>query len=242
MRKIIASILFIIYISLISGVELKDDGITLLNATDELYLNIDLIIPQENIDYGYYIDDNIIEEYNPLVISLFSEKIVNQNINFIADYFMPAIYRLKNHTPTNYYLSYGLYEITTSVDLHGWHQDPTYINKPDHDIRFIMFADDSINTRLTQFSRGSRDIMPNRDTIPIHSLLLDYPIEYRTMYMGADLNQINIPNIKDNKRIIIGFDNYRVLHRTPKIFEKIIQNRRIYSFQFNWYDKDQYIP
>ena len=239
MKRIIASVLFLIYLSFISGFELEEYGITLFNSTDELYENIELMVPQEEKSYGYYIDDNIIEEYNPLEISLLPEKIINKNINYISDYFMPAIYKLKGHIPTNYYLSYGLYDITMPPDIHGWHQDPTYINNPDHDIRFILFSDDSINTRLTHFSTGSRDIIPSKETIPIHSFLLDYPTEYRSMYMGADTNMIKFPKIKDNKNIIIGFDNYKVLHRSPKFLEDIIENRRIYVFQFNWFDKDQ---
>ena len=46
MKRIIASVLFLIYLSFISGFELEEYGITLLNATDELYENIELIIPQ----------------------------------------------------------------------------------------------------------------------------------------------------------------------------------------------------
>ena len=41
MKRIIASVLFLIYLSFISGFELEEYGITLFNSTDELYENIE---------------------------------------------------------------------------------------------------------------------------------------------------------------------------------------------------------
>lgn len=233
-KKILASILFLIYIQLISDGELNIEylsdnyGIILLRGSEKFYDELESSRVEEGIENTliYNITGGLIEDYN------YRDGIIN--VSNITNYFMRDIYLLKGYIPDNYNFTMGLYHIESSV---GWHQDPGPIfgGIVDNDIRFMTFAKDSELNDLTEFSTRSNYLIPNKESSALHQYLEEEdPISRKKLVMGSDLYKVELPKLKDNSTIIIGFDNNKLLHQSPYIFEKILGDRYLYIFSFSW--------
>jgi len=237
LRKLIAAILFLIFIELISYGELNIEylsekyGIILMRGDNMLYEALETNIVNEGIENTlmYNITGNLIEDYNS------NSNISNiNNISDITNYFMMGIYLLKGYVPENYNLTMGLYHIDSNI---GWHQDPSpmFGEIVDNDIRFIIFSKKSEINYLTEFSTRSNYLIPDKESAYLHQYLEEFdPISRKRMMMGSDLYKVDLPKTEDNSTIIVGFDNNKIFHQAPYIFEKVLGDRYLYILSFSW--------